>query len=550
MATPLSEVISYLSYDDVLPVGASFETIKVLLQEFGSMSILFTTNHSVSLNLFFSNDGIDFDYDTFYSLSPGSTTITSVILGKWCKLGIVNASRFDATIKFSTYCQVIPCAVQAQVQSSGNTLPSVNVDNFSTSLNNELRIATRKEIKTTNFNYYRSIAGLLLGPNRTLTQVHSGTLTTSPAEMIGNTCTLSNIYTQPAGTYHFIQDNPVVLLNGNSAYIEMICGFWNNGYTNGDVLGYDMMLNGMGYIDTSTGAIVDGAYVGYPENPVPPNTIVDEICLVLYLDGVEVAIPKSQWLFDRLDGKGPSGVVLDPETLGNWRIRASLSTSVYLEFHQPLDNEWIPCHREQAENIFSTTLVQIPSFGFNSYTKRTSTATGTGVTNGCGPMSAQGSIGVEVGTQSLFGLESYNIYASAAYLAGVETEIISIRNGTVFNTLNNRSVIDFDDVTASHIATVTAAPATIRLYKNGTFAGAVWTPKSATYEPTETDSGKWNTGTGYSQAAFLLGNTGTSSFFDLNTLNSELARGETMTFTITCATSGTAYLVVNYRVYI
>lgn len=546
MATPLSEVIQYLQFDGVVAVGGEHETIKVLLQEFGSISCTITTDQNSSFVIEFSNDGVNFDYFTSNALASGTQTITSVILGKWCKLRIQNASRFDLNARFSTFAQVIPIATQAQVESTGNTLPGVNVENLSSTLFNELRVAQRKPVQTTNFTYYIAVGGQLIGPDRYFQQFNGGgaTYVNSPANVVGNALTLSNIYAEAAGAYHFVRGTPVVIEAGNPVYINISCGFTTAGYTNGTTLGYDMMLSGMGYVDEANGQIVDGFYIGYPSAPVPPNTIVDEICFVIYASGFEIAIPKSQWTFDRLDGRGPSAITLDPTKLSTWRIRVAITSNAYIEYHNPDDNEWIPCHRVVGENLFTTTGVSNPSFAFNSYTRRTSTASGLAIVNGCGPLTAQGVVGVEVGESSLPKLETYNIVDVVTPVVGVETEIFSMRNGTIYNTKTNRSIIFANDMFAS--VTGGTAPVIIRVYKNATFGAVFWAPKDTVNEPTDTSSGSWTAGTGANVAGFLV-SPGSTEKIDLNDVNANLGRLDTLTFTCqsTAAVTGVTCLV-NY----
>ena len=141
MPTPLSEIIEYLSYSSTLAPGTEYITIKVLLQEFSSLSSSVSSDQNISFTLLFLNDGVNIDYDSVSAIIANkSTTVTSAILGKWCKIRLFNATANTATIRMSTYCQVVPIAMQNQLTREGNVYPSVNVDNFTTSLYNDLHV--------------------------------------------------------------------------------------------------------------------------------------------------------------------------------------------------------------------------------------------------------------------------------------------------------------------------------------------------------------------------------------------------------------------------
>jgi hypothetical protein len=93
MATQLSEVISYLSFNGNVTAGTTYETIKVLLQEYGSLCVKVSTNGSVSFIISFSDDGINYDYNSKTVVDSGFKPIlTSVILGRWCRISVINSS--------------------------------------------------------------------------------------------------------------------------------------------------------------------------------------------------------------------------------------------------------------------------------------------------------------------------------------------------------------------------------------------------------------------------------------------------------------------------
>ena len=546
MATPLSEVITYLSFTGDIPVDGEHTTLKTLLQEFGSISISIFCNQNASLIIQFSNDGINYDYNSKNSILANTTSaITSTILGKWGRIQLINTSREILTARFSTYAQVIPIAIQSQLESENNSYPIVNVDNLSGTLFNDLRIGEREPLYQHNFTYSSTIGGLLQGADRNITQIYGGGSSPilSPTIINGNTLTLSNIFNTPSNGYNYIQGRPTVSSSGNSVYIEMSCAFKTSGYINADLFGFDMMLCGMGYID-DTNNIIDGFYLGYPESPIAPAPIVDELAFIIYYNGNYLGIERSKWSFDRLDGNGASGVLLDPTKLSTWRIRTAIGTSVYLEYKNPFDNEYIPCHRIQLENLFITSLVKAPSYSFNIYNKKTTGATGDLASNEVGPTTDNVVIGVEVGKKVLARLESYSINSGVVLVSPTtETEIISIRNGNLINGINNRGIIDAID---SYINNEGNAFCIIKIYKNGTFNTPIWTVKDAIYEPTETSFGFYNLGTGYEVGSTLI-NSNSVGIINVDNYNTDITPNETLTFTVYSSQSASIYLLLNYK---
>lgn len=559
MATPLSEVITYLNFDGVIPTAEEHETIKVLLQEFGSMSVTVVSDQNLNFLIEFSNDGKNFDYTNSSSIPEGENqTITSVILGKWCRMRALNASNVSATVRFTTYCQVLPIASQSQIEAEGNNFPTFNVDNLSSTLYNEMRVSERRPEHQHNFTYTSdNDFGVLSGPDRELVQTSGNGFDplVSPATIVGNTLTLSNIYSSPAGSYQCVYGPPVVVNYGNPVYVNFSSGFNISGYVDGFTLGFDQMLVGMGWVDITSGDIIDGFYIGYPSFPNPPATIVDEISFVIFTRGVERHVVKSKWSDDRLDGNGPSSVLLDASNLSTWRIRTAVVNSVYLEYHNPTDNLWIPCHRIQFENLFSSTEISNPSYAFNIYTKRTSTATGLAVANGCGPASAQGVLGIEVGQKTLGRVDTYSVETPLLIIAqAVETEVFSVRAGEVINNIDNRSVlvpttlfifVKKDPPTG--LATGETQGVFIKIYKNGTFVAPTWVYNDAVHDPLQIDTGKATVGTGF-KIAGILNNAGLVREFDMVKYNSRISRSDTLTFTVLSTLSDVSVLMaLNYE---
>lgn len=545
MTTPLSEVITYLNFDSTISIGETYETIKVILQEFGSMSISVISDQNLNFKIEFSNDSINFDYKTNQTIQGNvSETITTVILGKWCKLSATNASPNIANVRFTSYCQVIPIANQSQIEKEGNVFPTVNLHDVSRTLFNDIRIGERKPFHTHKFSYTTVVAGSIITSDRSIVQDSGGGIIQllSRPFVVGNTLSLSDIAFSPIGSFLYVYGPPVVSESGNSIYVMISAGFKLSGYTNADIVGFDQMIVGMGYINN--GVIVDGAYIGYPSAPVAPDTIVSEISFIYYGEGVETYIPRSRWFFDRLDGNGPSNIVLDEEKLSTWRIRGALVTALCLEYHNPIENSWIKVHAVQFENLVDTTNIDNSSFGFNMYTKRTSGAAHVLVSNTTGPKCAIGVVGAEVGQKALSRVATYEIEGIDTMApAATETAILSIRSGPTINSSNNRSLIVPRDI---NLITDGTKAVTLKVYRNSIFAAPTWTAIDQIHIPTEIlTNGSATIGTGYSIIGSYTGSAGTSSK-SMSDVNGTLASLETLTVTVFSTEATNVRCLLNY----
>lgn len=550
MTASLSEVVQLLSFDGSIFVGQFYQTEKVLLQEFSSLSITVTTSENGSLRLSFSNNGVDFDYNSTTTLAANApNTITSVILGKWCRIRVLNAGLVANLVRFSTYCQIKPIALQAQIEKQGNKFPSVNIDNFTGSLFNDLRVCENKIIHQHKFDYGRIQSNVLVDPDRGLVPFSGGGI--NPALTVQNITSgilsMDDIFKSPVGSYLGVKGPTVVYVSGNPLMVSFSAKFDVSGYTDADTFGYDHMLVGAGWTSLGTppdppaGDVVDGIFVGYPSAPQAPDTIINEIALVYYNNGVENYVPQSRWLFDPLDGNGNSGLILDPSKLGIWRIRTAYhgACSIYLEYHNPVDNVWFPCHRIVYENLNTIANFQNPSFGALIYTKRTSTASGVG-TNVVGPGSGSIDVGLENGISSKVDVYTYGLESGLITIgANVETLIMSIRAGELLNQKINRAVVLIMHLSLSTDGTKAC---TFKMYRNGSFVTPTWTYHNADYSPVqELTAGSPVIGSGELVVGHYAGKESAST---LKVSELKVFMDYADTLTITCESTGASDVCV------
>jgi hypothetical protein len=547
MSTPLSEVINLLNFEGTIDVDDSFETGKVLLQEFGSMSITVRSDQNLILTLSYSNNGINYDYNSNTSIQANTPiTITSVILGKWTKILLTNFSISIANVRLTTYCQIIPIALQTQITKQGNQFPSVNVDNLAGTIYNDLRTASKIILHDMKFNstVYDDGTTTLYCPDRQISYNNSGTLDANSKIYINNNVlNLSDISYGATGTWMAIENVPVIFGVGYPIYVEFSACFATSGYTNANIFGYNQNVVGVGYIDGSTGFIKDGFYLGFPSSPAPPDTIIDEIALIYYNNYNETYVTRTKWIFDTLYGDGPSGITLNENTLSMWRIRSAYPiNSIYLEYHNITDNTWIPCHRIQLENLTLDAIVTQPSLGINMFSKKTTYAGITGSNNtgvGCGGACS----GVEIGT-------SYNRFfpyaqsnsSEVALVANTPGYVFTIRNGPTLNGSLNRTNIRIASI-SGYCPTNTK----LELYRNFTLMTDVWVNPSPNYDPTEYLSSGTVNSDGYNIKIFYQSN---AFNIDITSTNNFLYYLDTFSVKMTSPTSGNAIVSINYYLYI
>ena len=476
MSTSLGEVISLLGFTETILVDETFETNKVILQEFSSISVTVASTQKISLRISFSNDAINFDYEVTNSIGGNSPqTITSVVVGKWCKIRALNNSDSTANVRLSTYCSTQPSTVQSSINSVDDSFQSINIDNWSTTMNNEIRVSTQTIIASHNFIYTTVNATFdgLDGPDRIYIMysgggITSGEFTTRPY-ITNGVLKLADIFHSPLNSYQFTLGEPVNFRSGNPLVVSFTALFDVSGYTD-PVTQYDQMMIGMGYSDPLTGIITDGVFLGYP------STGIKELSLIYYNKGVESVIRQKQWAFDSLDGNGPSRVILDPTKLSVWRIRTSYlgAFSIFIEMHNPGDNEWINVHRFVYENLFTSANFGNPSFSLISYTKRTTAQAGSG-NNVVGVGSAAGIVGVESGPFASAGrLQTFGTSGSTSAIpAGVETTALACRAGELLNGTVNRSNMFFMRLSVSTDGT---KPVVFKIYVTGDadFTAPMW----------------------------------------------------------------------------
>jgi len=102
MSQSLSAVLDYLNFSSVLAAGATWDSIKVQILEYASLSLSFNSDQTHAIYFLFSNDGTNFDLSVNETFTPsltyaGGQNYTTPCLGAWVKIRIVNSSSSTST---------------------------------------------------------------------------------------------------------------------------------------------------------------------------------------------------------------------------------------------------------------------------------------------------------------------------------------------------------------------------------------------------------------------------------------------------------------------
>jgi hypothetical protein len=531
--TSLGEVVSLLSFTIPIPIGDTHETNKVILSEFSSIMVSISATQKTSLVIAFSNDAINFDYTITNQIDANvPKTITSVIVGKWCKISVLNNSAILSAVRVSSYCSTQPSTVQSSINSVDDNFQNVNIDNWSATLDNQITSTGLTIISSHDFPYSRvNVAnGELLGPDRGFRSYFRGGVVypdTFPEISSDKSLYLYDIFKSPLGGIMYTIGDRANFGSGNNIGCKFNIKMNIAGY-DAPVTSYDNMMIGMGSTNEASGDIIDGIFMGYG------STGTTDFSIIYYENGAEFVVPQKEWAFDLLDGNGSSRVLLDPFKFNTWRIRSpSTGTgSLFIEYHNPFDNEYIAVHRIQNDNIRTTKTFNNPSFSFMMYSKRTTAQPGTG-NKIVSVASSGGYLYRESGPPSLTRLQSFACEGGGTVTipGNTETVVLACRSGELLNNVINHTRMDFIFLS---VTTDGNRPVEFRIYsaKDSDYTGALWNFTNSTYTPGQELANKssFNVGNGFLLFAGYLQKSD-STIFDIDNLEMWLYNTESIVVT-------------------
>lgn len=160
MSQSLSAVLEQLTYTGPnLSGGSSYTTIKRQILEYASLNISFYSDKFFDVDVFFSDDGNNFDVISSNQYDPNTSngSISVPCLGAWTKIKITNTSVIATTsIRMYVYGSITNSVTTAVFQTGGAT-PHVIVD--SGTLNIDTLFNQLVQINKLNFNYLPSNSG-------------------------------------------------------------------------------------------------------------------------------------------------------------------------------------------------------------------------------------------------------------------------------------------------------------------------------------------------------------------------------------------------------
>ena len=265
--------------------------------------------------------------------------------------------------------------------------------------------------------------------------------------------------------------------------------------------------------------------------------------------GVDSWVAQSNWNGDPCDGTGASGFNWN-KTLGN--VMQVLYPylgygNITFWVQNPANGEWILCHTIQYTNSSASVQVSNPSFNF--YANITNTGNTTNLICYCG------SVGVFISGVREYLAAQWGI-ANLKTAISTETNILTIKNATTYNTVTNTGVIRFRGIS---VATDGAnGNALLYMKRNATLGG---TPAYTTINGTTGDNGVTIT-SGNSIASYDIAGTTVSAgiqifnnalsrnsslYIDLSLYEIYLNPGETMTFSVESQAASDIRVAVNWN---
>ena len=195
-------------------------------------------------------------------------------------------------------------------------------------------------------------------------------------------------------------------------------------------------------------------------------------------DGVLVTEPRSVFSVDKLDGTGPSGVTIDI-TKGNvYQIQFQWHGYGILKFYvqKPRTGKFLLFHVMEYTNLFSTVSVTNPVFPFYASIENiTNNTTQTMKLGGCAIFNE--------GVIKPLGPRHFKFFTKDNLDKNIETHIVSFRNRTSINGINNASQFFLTFINFYHD---NRRAARITFYKDSVLANPGWVQYDATDSIIET----------------------------------------------------------------
>lgn len=196
---------------------------------------------------------------------------------------------------------------------------------------------------------------------------------------------------------------------------------------------------------------------------------------------VDTWTAQASWNGDPVNGTGPSGITLNPQTGNIYKIQFQwLGYGVIKFFVQnPTDGSWILVHTIQYPNANTIPTLRNPSLQLYASVYNAAAGTATPVTLQTAGMGAfiEGQINAWLDSR-------FSVYGTKSLATGAGTTansaIVSLLNNTTYQNVNNQVMIRVTELSLVATAiTATTQQVLVSLFKNATVTGAAFTAVNA-----------------------------------------------------------------------
>jgi len=425
------------------------------------------------------------------SVTAQTCTFTAEFLQTWTILD----AGFNETF---TDFQATFTVLEAGFQETFSLIQNLSSPGFVTVFGDEI-VASRQDLISIQFPYGVSTYD-------TVSSTVSGGSVTS-----ANSMAVISSGTNPTGAAQLQSKRALRYRSGHEAYVYFSALFNTGGVANS--------TQWIGLLDATNGVAVGYNGTGFS---------------VLYRNnGVDTVIPQASFNLDPLDGTGPSGFTLNPQTLNVYRIGYGwLGASPIVYQVLGANGEWIPFHQIISNNTVLTPIFSNPMIPITAQVTKTS-----------------GVLNITLSTASWnAGILAQPSNASSRYFAAQslittitgsgtpsEQHLLTVRNKTTFQGQANKISVRISLVSGSNNRVSLDTNTTIRIRKSAVVNSTSFTSVDLANSVMEfSTAGIYQVGTGILQLAFALDTQYTIdqlAFLPGNEFYLEVLPGETVTIT-------------------
>lgn len=524
------------STSTTLSAGAIFTGSFEDVSDYSSITcVIFTdvTSASAGFVFQFSTDGINVDYSQSYIVPPNGDTHVSTVLSRYFRVRYTNGATQQAVLRLQciyhhTKTTVITSTISTPILSTSdagltkavlvgkqstagpyanvtlNNLNELSIDIPRTAFG-EVAVANMTPVIQYDFTYCLNSDVVITSTTGSGSVVHDGTVFVNVAS--GSAINSSGAI----WSRRFLRYKP-----GQGARAVFSCIYTQGVDGNTQVSG--------------VGTDLDGYFIGYNGTT---------FSILRRYNGTNNWTAQSSWNYDKMDGTGSSGIILDP-TKGNiyminYQWYGFGSQNYYIS--DPTTGRFVLVHRITYENQY--TLTSTLNNILPMYLKSTNTTNNTNII-----MKSSSFAAFVEGNVRLVG-PRYGIDASKLVNSTLFTPIITIRNRTTYNSKTNYIPVYLRGMS---VCGNNSQPIIVVLFRNSTLTGTSFTNINTINSVIESDTSATAI-TGGSQIHTMCLDVNGSINYDLSNNDLILVPGEYVTIAVRFLNPGNAYVGVGLNWY-